>query len=342
MNKTENISLLSRHMNKTSLFVFLNTGIIRSIVTFLLSVSIGEFYQLCFHAGGSRAMLLARIDIHLENIESFFILFASLVLVKMILDYAENYLMNKASENFVQELRDKIFKTQIEWPNEYFGRRHFGKYLLRYSNDMKAVQNYLSRGIYGGCRDVLFLMVGVTILYLIHIQLATMYIVLMAASVIIIFYASSRQIPLIENSRNKRNRLLAFVTKSFQRHTRIKTAEIEERTISRFDNYSQELKVLNLKNHKFDSLLLVLFTFLQYCIIIFLLFKIYQLHQDANSKLDIGSALVFLLVVLQINPTLKRIMKVPSILNKGKISLKKIERIRPIIASAALPDNLSQ
>lgn len=330
MNKDQNIHLLSLTPDRYSLLTYLAVGLLRSVVTFLLSVSVGEFYQLCFQAGGARARLLEKAGIHLESIESFFVFFGILILLKMAGDFAENYLMNKAAENFVQNLRESIFQTQLSWSSEQFGRRHFGKYLLRYSNDMKAVQNYISRGIYGGLKDILFLLVGITILYFLNIQLATYYVVLMIMAVFIIIYISRFQIPTIEKSRNKRNQLLSYVTKSFQRHTRIKSTETERKTQTRFDKYSQNLYLLNLKNHRFDSFLLAIFTLLQYSIIIYILFKIFWIKKTSPETMDIGSALVFLLIVLQINPTLKRIMKVPSVLNKGKVSLKKIQHIQSV------------
>jgi len=330
MKNEGRINHLTSKLDKSSLFFFLSAGLLRSIITFLLSISVGEFYQICFQVGGAKARLLERAGVHLENIESFFIFFGVLVLIKMAADFAENYLMNQAAENYVQNLREYIFQVQLTWPADHFGRRHFGKYLLRYSNDMKAVQNYISRGIYGGWRDALFLLVGIATLYLLSNELASIYLLMMFISVVVIFYISRRQIPIIEYSRNKRNQLLAFVTKSFQRHMRIKTEQIESKIIGRYSKYSEELKNMNLKNHKFDSSLLSLFTFLQYGIIVILLYRIYQIHQLFPDKQDIGTALVFLLIVLQINPTLKRIMKVPAILNKGEISLKKIQRIKPV------------
>lgn len=336
MKNEGRINHLKSKLNKSSLSFFLSAGLLRSIATFLLSISVGEFYQLCFQTGGAKARLLERAGVHLENIESFFIFFGVLVLIKMAADFAENYLMNQAAENYVQNLREYIFQVQLTWPSDHFGRRHFGKYLLRYSNDMKAVQNYISRGIYGGWRDALFLLVGIATLYLLNNELASIYLFMMIVSVIVIFYISRRQIPIIEYSRNKRNQLLAFVTKSFQRHTRIKTDQIESKIIGRYSKYSEELKNLNLKYHRFDSSLLSLFTFLQYGIIVILLYRIYQIHQLSPDKQDIGTALVFLLIVLQINPTLKRIMKVPSIINKGGISLKKIQRIKPVTTESTV------
>jgi len=329
MNTGQNIHLRPTKPSRGSFFIYLIVGVLRSIVTFLLSVSVGEFYQLCFQIGGARARLLEKMGIHLESMESFFVFFGFLILIKMGGDFEENFLMNKAAENYVQGLREYIFQVQLLWSEDQFNRRHFGKYLLRYSNDMKAVQNYISRGIYGGWRDALFLFVGITILYLLNVELAIIYFVMMIVSVVVIVFISRRQIPIIEKSRNKRNQLLAFVTKSFQRHTRIKTEQIESKVDVRYQKHSRELKNLNLKNHRFDSSLLALFTFLQYSIIVILLIRIYQIHQLFPDQQSVGSALVFLLIVLQINPTLKRIMKVPSILNKGKVSLRKIQRIKP-------------
>jgi len=139
----------------------------------------------------------------------------------------------------------------------------------------------------------------------------------------VIFIISKLQKKLISNSRNERSKLLAFVTRSFHRHKSIKERSTEEVTEQRFSRMSDLLYTANMYNNQFDSALQALLTLLQYSIIGILLW----LMSLSSSSIGRSDALVFILITLMMISPMKRLLKVPAVINKGKISLGKINEI---------------
>mgnify|MGYP003338496581 CR=1 FL=1 len=146
--------------NASKLFLGLLMGIIKNASAFLLSVSIGEFFNLYFHSSGSKGKLVNMLGLKLHHLNDFFIFFVFLILLRSLMELFENYIITVQGEKFVKTLREKAFHTQMGWTEGQFKEKYFGKYLLRYSNDMKAIQNYLTKGLFGGLRDIIFLIMG--------------------------------------------------------------------------------------------------------------------------------------------------------------------------------------
>ncbi|MFZ4770387.1 MAG: hypothetical protein ACOYLO_09435, partial [Ferruginibacter sp.] len=86
---------------------------------------------------------------------------------------------------------------------------------------------------------------------------------------------------------------------------------------------SSELYHNNMLNNRFESLLSSLLPMLQYLMIGSLL----ALLTSSFGKIEKEDALVFVLITLMMMAPMKRVLKVPAIINKGKISLNKINEI---------------
>lgn len=308
---------------KTILLLFLLVGLIQSIAAFLLPVSIGEFFTLHFHSSGSKGKLLKLLGIHFKSLPVFFLFFLLLLAVKALFEYGEKYISFQQGELYVKYIREKIFRVQMSWHHEKFRQKHFGKYLLRYSNDMKSMQQYLTKGIMGLAKDICFLILGFLLLAAINLQLSIYLLLVTAAIMTIIFFISRFQKKLITDSRTKRSSLLGLVAKSFQRHNSIKTNCTEEEVIGKFNKASDELYQKNMANNRFESLLAALLPMLQFLMMGSLLLVITSTY-GAIEKED---ALVFVLITLMMLAPMKRVLKVPAIINKGKISLNKINEI---------------
>lgn len=320
-NKNLQRAYLSNIKPALSLYIFI--GLIQSCATFLVTVSIGEFFTIHFHSGSSKGRLLQLFGIKLHTLYTFFLLFIILLLIKTIFQFLERRISYQQGELYAKHIREKIFTKQISWSKEKFQERHFGKYLLRYTNDMKSMQNYLTQGIMGGIKDGCFVLMGFVLLWMIHQRLA-IYLLIMAVIIMtVIFIISKLQKKLISNSRNERSKLLAFVTKSFQRHRTIKERSAEEVTEQRFSRMSDLLYTANMYNNKFDSMLQALLPLLQYLMIGVLLW----LMTLSSSSIGSNDALVFILITLLMISPMKRLLKVPAVINKGKISLGKINEI---------------
>lgn len=321
MNLTLKIFLRN---HKPVLLAYFCIAVINSAAAFLLPVSIGEFFRIAFQTHGSKGKLLQLLGIHMETLDAFFVFFISLVLVRALAEFFEKYVAARQGELLVKWLRDRLFETQLHWDREKFRSKHFGNYLLRYSNDMKAVQNYLSRGWLGGGRELIFLMMGFSVLFIINRPLALLYESVFLFLIILLFLLSRRQGSLIIDSRSKRSGLLAFVTRSFQRHGKISDEGTTDQVMENYEVRSAFLFQANIVNHRFESFFQAMLPLFQYFMIGGILMA---MTLPEIFPVSAGQALVFVLIILQMNGALKRLLKALPALNKGKISMKKISEI---------------
>jgi ABC-type multidrug transport system fused ATPase/permease subunit len=309
--------------NQLGIVLIIVSGVLHSLVTFLLPVSIGEFFNLNFHSNSSKAKLFGWLGIRLETITQFFIFFFILLLVKFIASFIEKWFTARQSEWLAKTIREKLFAVQINWPNEIFKEKSYGNYLLRYSNDMKAIQDLFTQGLLGVTRDVLFVFTGLFLLFKINNYLAIWLAAFFICMLGTVYLFSGKQKKYISNSRNMRSNMLAFVAKSFTRHFAIKQNNTEEKIIDRFAEKSNQLLEANLKNKLFESLLYNFIPVLQFVAIAGLLCLMAINTEGLNS----GDALIIIMIVLMLQSTFRRILKTPGIINKGKISLLKTDEL---------------
>ena len=307
--------------NKTILSLIIFTGLLRSCISFLLPVTIGEFFSLQYNAGSSKGRLLELLGIHFPSLQVFFLFFLLLLIMKGVISLAEQWMSLKEGEKFVRMTRERVFSSQVNQDSAVFQRRAYGNYLLRYSNDLKAVRNYLLKGILGAFKDSLFLFIGFILLGMIHFQLTVYLVILFFLFLTGIYFLTKYQKRFIQRSRDKRSNLLAFVTKSFSRFGRIKAQKNEQGIVSRFNEKSYHLFEANMNNNRLESIQESLVPFLQYAMLGGMLF----LSTIVSPAIAHGDALIFVLVMLMLFSSMRRVLKVPAILTKGNISLQKIE-----------------
>jgi ABC-type multidrug transport system fused ATPase/permease subunit len=298
-------------------------GFANSCVSFLLPVSIGEFFALHFHTGSSKGELLSWMGIHLHTMQGFYILFIILLLLKAILSFVESFGSYKQGELFVKNIREILFATQMSWMPELLSKNLYGKYLLRYSNDMKAIQNYFTKGIMDGIKNLLFLMTGLFMLSRINLTLTVILFSILLVILTITYFISRLQRPSISTSRSYRSSLLAFVTRSFSRFEKLKQRQAESDTIKNFNGRSDNLYRANMHLNKIESLLQSSSYFLVFSTIGILLWQMTMSY----SRISASDGLMMILMVLMMQGALKKILKVPGYLNKGKISLEKINKV---------------
>ena len=323
MNKK--FHFVSQHIHKhpVAFGAIIVAGFINSCISFLLPVSVGEFFQLYFHTGSSKGKLFNWLGLHIGTAEQFFFLFAVLLLLKIIFSYAENIGTYRHGELFVKELREKIFAAQANWQSPVFLQRPYGKYLLRYSNDMKAVQNYFMKGVIGGIMNSLFLITGLFLLSQINFRLAILFFSMLAATFIIIYFLSAIQKPFIRASRSNRSSLLAFVAKSFARFREIKETQSESATTAKFNLRSDNLYLSNMRSNRMESLLLAASPFLIFVMIGLILWQMTLSY----VSITVSEGVMMILMMLMMQGTLRKLFKIPAYFNKGKISLQKISKL---------------
>jgi len=323
MSKMQNF--VSAHIRKYP-FAFggiLVAGFINSCVSFLLPVSIGEFFILQFHTGSSKGKLLAWLGIHLNALREFYILFIVLLITRVLLGFMESLSGYRLGELFVKDIREKVFASQMSWPPSLLSKNLFGKYLLRYSNDMKAIQNYFSRGIIDGIKNLLFILTGLFLLSKIHLILTIILFALLLLVTMIIYFIAKYQRPFIKTARSHRSSLLAFVAKSFSNFEKIKLREAEKGTLDNFNDRSANLYQANMRSNRVESLLQSIAPFMIFLMIGILLWQM----TFSYGRISAADGLMMILMILMMQGALRKLLKVPSYLNKGNISMQKIDNL---------------
>lgn len=323
MNKRENF--VAAHIRKYP-FAFagiLTVGFINSCVSFLLPVSIGEFFTLQFHTGSSKGKLLSWLGIHLNSLYEFYLLFAVLLVMRAVLGFIESLGGYRLGELFAKGIRENIFASQVTWHPSLMSKNSYGKYLLRYSNDMKAIQNYFSRGIMDGIKNLLFILTGLFLLSKIHLTLTLILVAFLLVTTMLIYFIAKYQRPLIKTARTRRSSLLAFVAKVFSGFERVKLREGEKEAVDGFNERSATLYDANMGSNRLESLLQNIAPFMIYLMIGILLWQM----TFSYARIAAGDGLMMILMILMMQNALRRLLKVPGYLNKGDISLQKVSKL---------------
>ncbi|MDQ3015806.1 MAG: ABC transporter transmembrane domain-containing protein [Bacteroidota bacterium] len=314
-----------QHISKYK-FVFgavILSGLINNVVSFLLPVSIGEFFALFFHSGSSKANLLHWIGIELYSVQQFFIFFFFLLAIKAILSFVENYMSTRQGELFVRGLRESVFDAQIHWSASSWLRRSYGKYLLRYSNDMKSIQLYLTKGFLEGINSTLFLLVGFLIMAKINWSVTLVLFLLLVTGLGLIYLVARWQSGFIIASRTARSSLLAYVARQFSRFHKLKDRHEEAITVSGFREKSAALYERNMKYNITESLMLMLVPVYIFGIIGVLLWSMILFE----GKITAPEGLMMVLILIMMEGGIRKLLKVPSYINKGKISIQKVDKL---------------
>src|SRR5207245_1953206 len=131
-----------------------SAGLLNSLSGLLIPLFIGKYYQLAFQTNSPRGKLFDRFFFHFDNtggqtdaIQLFFIFFIALILAKALFTFLEKYFSGYSAELFSRDLRDRLVQTQLAFTLPVFEKKAAGKYLLRYSGDLLAIQHYITKGI---------------------------------------------------------------------------------------------------------------------------------------------------------------------------------------------------
>jgi ABC-type multidrug transport system fused ATPase/permease subunit len=298
-------------------------GLLNSLVSFLLPVSIGEFFTLFFKTGSSKGKLLDWLGIELSTVNQFFLLFILLLFLRAILSYTEYYGTFKQGELFVKYLREDVFSTQIRWSTASMLDQSYGKYLLRYSNDLKSVQLYLTNGYMEGIKSSLFLIMGLLVMLNIQWQITLLLFGMLIVVMLLIYLLARWQTVFIVSSRSARSSLLAYVARQFARFRKVKERQEEDVAMANFQEKSDNLFQANMKYNVSESLLLAVVPVLIFGVIGVLLWRMVFLQGSISAS----DGLMMVLILLMMEGRIRRLLKVPTYLNKGKISLQKIHKM---------------
>ena len=298
-------------------------GLISSLSSFFLTLIIGDFFLLIFNTSGSKGKLLTWFGIQISSVNAFFGWFILLLLVRFLSTFLERYLAAIEGERFVRDIRERIFQSQISMQFVQHREGSFGKYLLRYSNDLRSIQQFLVKGLLGGIRQFLFALAGLTLISIIN-PVIGLYSSFFIVSILLVMYVVSLlQRNYIRTSRQQRSNLLAFITRTFSRLEKKGSAANDQTIMEKYRQRADSLFTANVLNNKADSLLHAAALLLQSGMIGGILWVMTSPGILTNPS----DGLLIVLLLLLMQGTIRALLKVPGYLNKGKISFQKIDEL---------------
>src|SRR5262249_27224006 len=145
------------------------------------------------------------------------------------------------SELFSKDLREDLIRAQMAFTMPAFEKKPPGKYLLRYSGDLSAIQRYVMNGIIKFGIDILFLILAFAALALLNLSFTLIIFISFPVFFAFIFYLNKYLQRITIKRRNTRSELLAFVSARLHSLMTVKIFNRETIEQEKFEKNSAKL-----------------------------------------------------------------------------------------------------
>lgn len=299
-------------------------AVLSSVATILLPLSIGKYYVLVFGFEGARADFFNFLpEFFFDTVPHFLCFFFALILIRLFAGFTQRYMIGSLGELLSHKVRGKLFTHQLGLDIRVYDEKGIGKYLLRYSGDLKSIQNYLTKGIIGFAADLLVITIALIALSWIDGTLAIICAIAIGVMVVPIALLNNKLHDISVIRRNRRSGLLAFVSQRLQRIASIKAFNKENPEIGKFDQRSDKLLSSGLAYHRLSGLIFVLVPALLYAMIGGIMYVIYQ-QKTQGVAINQGGLLAAFLLVITMLPVFRRVLRVMVTWKLGVISFNKL------------------
>jgi len=324
--------------NRLIVIVAFISGLCYNILTLLIPVSLGRFYEFNFGFSSQRLRLLEWMPfINTESFITFLLFFIGLVFIRFIFEYINKYIISIIGESFAKNLREQLFKHQLNISTYIYDQKGIGKYLLRYSGDLKSIQNYISRGLFRFTQDLL--LIGILLITIAYIDLYLGFIVTISIliSILLLFVINKFLYTISVDRRNQRSAMLTFVNTRLRAIFSIKAFNKYTPEGKRYNKRSEKLFVVGKKYQRVVSLIQSIIPLLTYLMLALLMWYVYFLKTNRGNVFDGTSLLILILLIISFLPILRRTLRVSIIWKLGNISFEKLLRIFTLEAENDIP-----
>ena len=320
------ISFFKKNQLRTGFAIL--AGMIANIFTILIPVSLGKYFDLLFGFQSHRAAFLDLLPFSFwNNIHQYLVFFVIIIVLKGGFQYLQRFQTAILGECFVRDLREQLFRQQLNILTSVYDDRGTGKYLLRHSGDLKSIQNFLTRGIVRFSTDIFLLLLSLLSLAWLNQTIFLIIIGGFGITALVVFYLNKILFHISVQRRNIRSGLLSFVNNQLQS---IKTIKVFNKAATENAKYDKRSNRLFKKGIEFQNLYSLIFVFipaLLYLTLAAVLYSIYYEKQVGNSALHTGNTLGFIFLFITILPIFRRVLRVKTVWELGRISLSKLSKV---------------
>jgi ABC-type multidrug transport system fused ATPase/permease subunit len=304
--------------NKPVIAVALFSAFFSSLCSVLLPLSIGSFYQIAFNESSGKNELLEQLGVSMDSLTSFFFFFTALTLIKGLLTWTEHISMRTIEERITHDVRSRLFHAQMNHDFDAFHTRSAGKYLARYSSDMLAIQQYVSKGIIKPIADGLFLIAAFLLLFQLNSSLSKALLVVFVVGSVLMILVSSIQKKPNEARRNARSSLLGFIEQRLHAISTIKVFNRAHPEELKFEKRNKKFYDSSIRFQLYNGLNKALPQLIFFAAIGILLYL--SVQSEYKESASSSSVLIFILILLYLQSVYKRLLRVPSLLTSGVTS----------------------
>lgn len=316
--------LLLKHRKLVAVILVL--GLIGSLLNVLIPLSIGIFDELVLHRHSSKKKLLDMMDIRIHSSSYFYLFFAGIVLLKSILQYLETYFTGKFGEHIAKDLRERFFHHQLMQSWQTFSRRAPGKYLLRYSGDMAAVQRFFTKGVIGFVIDIIFLVVAFLALYNLNATLSIIFVTVGLTGFLLLLLVNKSLQKVITRRRGQKATNLNFIARRIFAFLSIKTYNREVPEESAWIRRSEKQYRFGLAYYRYEALIVAAIPLIVYLSVGLIMWYAGYMRKNTHPFKS-SQLIVFLMLSFYTIPIFKRLLKINIVWQTGRISMQKLLNI---------------
>ncbi len=300
-------------------------GLCYNILTILIPISIGKFYELSFGFSSHRLAAFKFIPfMDAPDFKSFILFFVSLVALRLLFEYSNRYGIGLVGERFSKELREKLFKNQLQIQMRVYDNKGIGKYLLRYSGDLKSIQNYMKNGLIRFAQDIVLLCIVVVAIGYFDPYLALIIASCLVASAMLLWVLNKTLYKVSLERRNTRSGMLSFVNTRLRGIAALKAFNKYQPETKRYQKRSDNLYDIGKRYAIVVSLLQAMIPAITYSMLGIIMLYVFSSAQNTSNTLGGSSLLILILLIISILPVLRRSLRVSIVWKLGNISFIKL------------------
>ena len=325
-NPNSNLILQFLKQRKLKAFIIIFFGVLSNVLTILIPVSIGKYYELVFHVNARRVKSLSIIsNRYWDTVPKFLIVFSLLVVFRFLFFFIYEYLLRKEAIIFIKEIKDYLFKHQLKVKHVVYKEKGIGKYLLRYSGDINSLKNLYIKGAIRIFIDGIMILIAISWLWILNEKGATAILLLSILFYLILRLINKKLEFYSLLKRNKTSGQLSFVSRSLNSILNIIILNKQEVELKKYKKKSNNIKNASIIYTKWFVINKGFISFIQYIILSVILY-IFYIDSIENGRN--GSNLIsFILLYLTILPVIRRLFSLESVYKLGNISLRKLNNI---------------
>ena len=243
------------------------------------------------------------------------------------MEYLNKYVISIIGESFTKDLREQLFKHQLNISANIYDQKGIGKYLLRYSGDLKSIQNYVTRGLFRFTQDLFLIVILLITIAYIDLILGIIVAISIAVAIVLLFVINKFLYRISVDRRNQRSAMLTFVNTRLRSIMTIKAFNKYKPEQKRYVKRSEKLYHVGKQYQRVVSLIQVIIPMLTYTMLAVLMWYVYFLKTNRGDVFDGTSFLILILLIISFLPILRRTLRVSIIWKLGNISFEKLLRI---------------